>query len=172
MSDTVVIELSSKLEGIYKEVTSLSVLEVAELVKAMESRLGISAAAPAAMGGFAGGAVVGAVVGAAGDSFADGYVGGNEILEEPAKFAKRFLACVALSSALVFGGDYIGQYNNEVSKATIISEGTNNVGTIVLQQGNAERQLYQYGTNDRGKVFLPRKDILRLESEKLNDLDK
>ena len=49
MSETAVKELSPKLEGIYKEVTSLSVLEVAELVKAMEDRLGIQAAAPAAI---------------------------------------------------------------------------------------------------------------------------
>jgi large subunit ribosomal protein L7/L12 len=46
MSDTAVKELAPKLEGIYKEVTGLTVLELAELVKAMESRLGISAAAP------------------------------------------------------------------------------------------------------------------------------
>ena len=49
MSDTAVKELAPKLEGIYKEVTSLTVLELAELVKAMESRLGISAAAPVAV---------------------------------------------------------------------------------------------------------------------------
>lgn len=49
MSETAVKELSSKLEGIYKEVTTLSVLELAELVKAMEDRLGISAAAPVAV---------------------------------------------------------------------------------------------------------------------------
>ena len=48
MSDTAVKELAPKLEGIYKEVTGLTVLELAELVKAMESRLGISAAAPVA----------------------------------------------------------------------------------------------------------------------------
>ena len=48
MSDTAVKELAPKLEGIYKEVTALTVLELAELVKAMESRLGISAAAPVA----------------------------------------------------------------------------------------------------------------------------
>ena len=41
-------ELAPKLEGIYKEVTALTVLELAELVKAMEDRLGIQAAAPAA----------------------------------------------------------------------------------------------------------------------------
>ena len=46
MSETT---LAPKLEGIYKEVTSLTVLEMAELVKAMEDRLGISAAAPVAV---------------------------------------------------------------------------------------------------------------------------
>ncbi len=60
MSETAVIELSPKLEGIYKEVTTLSVLELAELVKAMESRLGISAAAPVAVGVAGGGAAAGA----------------------------------------------------------------------------------------------------------------
>ena len=57
MSETT---LAPKLEGIYKEVTSLTVLEMAELVKAMEDRLGISAAAPvavAAVGGPAAAAV-------------------------------------------------------------------------------------------------------------------
>ena len=49
MSDTAVKELAPKLENIYKEVTSLSVLELAELVKTMEDRLGIQAAAPMMM---------------------------------------------------------------------------------------------------------------------------
>lgn len=49
MSESATIELSPKLEGIYKEVTALTVIELAELVKAMESRLGISAAAPVAV---------------------------------------------------------------------------------------------------------------------------
>jgi large subunit ribosomal protein L7/L12 len=62
MSDTAVKELSSKLEGIYKEVTTLSVLELAELVKAMEDRLGIQAAAPMAMGMAAGPAAAAAPV--------------------------------------------------------------------------------------------------------------
>ena len=60
MSETATIELSPKLEGIYKEVTTLSVLELAELVKAMESRLGISAAAPVAVGVAGGGAAAAA----------------------------------------------------------------------------------------------------------------
>jgi len=59
MSDTAVKELAPKLEGIYKEVTGLTVLELAELVKAMESRLGISAAAPVAVAA-AGGAAAAA----------------------------------------------------------------------------------------------------------------
>lgn len=54
MSETAV--LSPKLEGIYKEVTALTVIELAELVKAMEDRLGISAAAPVAVAAVGGGA--------------------------------------------------------------------------------------------------------------------
>jgi len=52
------VALSEKLEGIYSQITELSVLEAAELVKAMEERLGVSAAAPvavAAVGGAGGG---------------------------------------------------------------------------------------------------------------------
>ena len=62
MSDTAVKELAPKLEGIYKEVTGLTVLELAELVKAMESRLGISAAAPVAAAAGGGAAAAAAPV--------------------------------------------------------------------------------------------------------------
>ncbi|MBI3601688.1 MAG: 50S ribosomal protein L7/L12 [Candidatus Omnitrophica bacterium] len=55
MSETAVKELAPKLEGIYKEVTGLTVLELAELVKAMEDRLGIQAAAPVAIAAVGGG---------------------------------------------------------------------------------------------------------------------
>ncbi len=55
-------ELAPKLEGIYKEVTSLTVLELAELVKAMEDRLGIQAAAPAAAAAAGAGAAAAAPV--------------------------------------------------------------------------------------------------------------
>jgi large subunit ribosomal protein L7/L12 len=55
-------ELAPKLEGIYKEVTSLTVLELAELVKAMEDRLGIQAAAPVAVAAAGGGAAAAAPV--------------------------------------------------------------------------------------------------------------
>ena len=62
MSETAVKELSSKLEGIYKEVTTWSVLELAELVRAMEDRLGISAAAPVAVAAAGAGAAAAAPV--------------------------------------------------------------------------------------------------------------
>ncbi|MHC4252112.1 MAG: 50S ribosomal protein L7/L12 [Planctomycetota bacterium] len=52
------VALSEKLEGIYGQITELTVIEAAELVKAMEERLGVSAAAPVAVAaaGAAGGA--------------------------------------------------------------------------------------------------------------------
>ncbi len=62
MSDTAVKELAPKLEGIYKEVTALTVLELAELVKAMEDRLGIQAAAPVAVAVAGGGGAAAAPV--------------------------------------------------------------------------------------------------------------
>jgi len=43
------VQLSEKLENLYGEITQLTVLEAAELVKAMEERLGVSAAAPVAV---------------------------------------------------------------------------------------------------------------------------
>jgi len=43
------VELNEKLEKLYGEITQLSVLEAADLVKAMEERLGVSAAAPVAV---------------------------------------------------------------------------------------------------------------------------
>ena len=52
------VALSEKLEGIYSQITELTVIEAAELVKAMEERLGVSAAAPvsvAPVGGAGGG---------------------------------------------------------------------------------------------------------------------
>ncbi len=41
------IELSADLEKLYEKITALTVKEASDLVKAMEDRLGISAAAPA-----------------------------------------------------------------------------------------------------------------------------
>lgn len=43
------VALSEKLEGLYGQITELTVLEAADLVKAMEERLGVSAAAPVAV---------------------------------------------------------------------------------------------------------------------------
>ena len=48
--------LSPKLEEIAKSIEGLTTLEVADLVKALEDRLGIQAAAPMMAGAFAGGA--------------------------------------------------------------------------------------------------------------------
>ena len=62
MSETATKELAPKLEGIYKEVTNLTVLELADLVKAMEDRLGISAAAPVAVAAAGAGAAAAAPV--------------------------------------------------------------------------------------------------------------
>jgi len=50
------VALSEKLEGIYGQITELTVLEAADLVKAMEERLGVSAAAPVAVAAAGGGA--------------------------------------------------------------------------------------------------------------------
>src|SRR5262245_24732625 len=44
------VQLSGKLEDLAKTIESLTALELAELVKGLESRLGITAAAPMAMG--------------------------------------------------------------------------------------------------------------------------
>ena len=43
-------ELSSKLEGVVKTIEALTALELSELVKGLEDRFGIKAAAPMAMG--------------------------------------------------------------------------------------------------------------------------
>jgi len=44
------VELSSKLEGVAKTIEGLTALELSELVKGLEDRLGIQAAAPMAAG--------------------------------------------------------------------------------------------------------------------------
>ena len=49
MSETAVKELSPKLDGVLKTIEGLTVLELAGLVKAMEDKFGIQAAAPMAM---------------------------------------------------------------------------------------------------------------------------
>jgi large subunit ribosomal protein L7/L12 len=62
------IKLSKAAQGILDEVSKLSVLELADLVKAMEEKFGVSAAAPVAMA-VAGGAAGGAAAAEEKDSF-------------------------------------------------------------------------------------------------------
>jgi len=47
------VELSEKMEGIMKNIEEMSVLELSDLVKALEDRFGVSAAAPMAVAGVA-----------------------------------------------------------------------------------------------------------------------
>ncbi len=49
MGEDTSVQLSEKIEKLYEGITQLTVLEAAELVKAMEERLGVSAAAPVAV---------------------------------------------------------------------------------------------------------------------------
>jgi large subunit ribosomal protein L7/L12 len=58
MSDEV--KLEGKMEEIVKYIESISVLELSQLVKALEQRLGVSAAAPMAMMAAGGGAAAAA----------------------------------------------------------------------------------------------------------------
>jgi large subunit ribosomal protein L7/L12 len=55
MGEASSVQLSEKLEEIYQGITQLTVLEAADLVKAMEERLGVSAAAPIAVAAVAAG---------------------------------------------------------------------------------------------------------------------
>ena len=59
MDEASSVQLSEKLEEIYQGITQLTVLEAADLVKAMEERLGVSAAAPIAVAAVAAGLWVG-----------------------------------------------------------------------------------------------------------------
>jgi large subunit ribosomal protein L7/L12 len=52
--------MAANLEKLVEELSKLSVLEAAELVKALEEKWGVSAAAPVAMAAVAGGAAAGA----------------------------------------------------------------------------------------------------------------
>ncbi len=110
--------------------------------------------------------LVGGVVGVVGG--VGGVVGGKELLKEPVKFAKRMFAYGMLSSALTLGGNYLGRSAVNV-KSVSIPAGTNETGRIILHSSKSERHLYEYETNNVGKVFLPKEEILRLESEKLRN---
>lgn len=67
MSDEKTVDLSPKLEEIVKVVETLTALELADLVKALENKFGISAAAPMMMGAMPAGA--GAEAAEVNDSF-------------------------------------------------------------------------------------------------------
>lgn len=54
MTEQTNVQVSEKLEGFIKTIESLSVLELADLVKALETKFGVSAAAPAAAAAVAG----------------------------------------------------------------------------------------------------------------------
>ena len=71
------VELDEKLEKLYGEITQLSVLEAADLVKAMEERLGVSAAAPVAV------AVAPGAGAAAGEAAAEEQTAFDVVLKEP-----------------------------------------------------------------------------------------
>lgn len=63
MSETTVkeeVQLSAKLEGVAKTIEGLTALELSELVKGLESRLGIQASVPMAAGMMMGGGAAGA----------------------------------------------------------------------------------------------------------------
>jgi len=53
MAEENTVEVSEKLAGIISEIEKLSVLELADLVKALEEKFGVSAAAPVMVGGAA-----------------------------------------------------------------------------------------------------------------------
>ena len=55
MSDAATVVLDAELEDIFKKIDSLSLGKAAQLVKAMESRWGVSAAAPVAVAAVGGG---------------------------------------------------------------------------------------------------------------------
>ena len=115
-----------------------------------------------ALSGIAAGAVgaVGAVgvgvgaVGAVGVGIAVGA-------EKPAEFVKRFLTYGVLSSALVFGGNYLGR-NKEVRSA-VMPAGPKEIGMIILtnKQG-VDTTLYEHGTKDKGRVYLPKEEIIKV----------
>jgi large subunit ribosomal protein L7/L12 len=63
MSDNANVVLDAELEDIFKKIDGLSLGKAAQLVKAMESRWGVSAAAPVAVAAPAGGGAAAAPVG-------------------------------------------------------------------------------------------------------------
>ena len=64
MTEATEVKISEKLQNILTSIETLTVLELAELVKALEVKFGVSAAAAAPVAIAAGGAVAGAVAAA------------------------------------------------------------------------------------------------------------
>lgn len=84
MSDEQKIEISEKFKALVEQIEKLSALELSELVKILEKRFGVSAAAPVMVGSALGGqAVAGAAEGAAEEksefTVELSEVGGNKI---------------------------------------------------------------------------------------------
>lgn len=75
MSDTATIEVPAKFQPLVGEIEKMSVLDLAELVKVLEGKFGVSAAAPVAM--------MAAPAGAA---------AGGEVAEEQAEFTVELTA--------------------------------------------------------------------------------
>lgn len=72
--------VSAKLEGIIKDIETMTVLELADLVKALEERFGVTAAAPVAVAAAPGAAA--AAGGDAGEGPEEGQTSFNVILSE------------------------------------------------------------------------------------------
>lgn len=60
MSDTATVEVPAKFQSLVGEIEKMSVLDLAELVKVLEGKFGVSAAAPVAMMAAPAGAAAGA----------------------------------------------------------------------------------------------------------------
>lgn len=65
MSDEVKVEVPEKFKALVEQIEKLSVLELSELVKVLEGKFGVSAAAPMMMGSAFGGQAAGAAAPAA-----------------------------------------------------------------------------------------------------------
>lgn len=63
MSDEAKVEVPEKFKALVEQIEKLSVLELSELVKVLEGKFGVSAAAPMLMGAMPAGAGAGAVAG-------------------------------------------------------------------------------------------------------------
>ncbi len=81
MPEQTTVEVPAKFQALVGEVEKMSVLDLAELVKVLEGKFGVSASAPVALSATAGGAAGGAAVAEEKTSFAVELTaaGGNKI---------------------------------------------------------------------------------------------